>query len=178
MVERALRLQRRGLDVAQIAQSLHQLDPALVAGVVLLHHPDHQRLAGALGGGEHLVGLAQGVGQRFLDEDVQPPLQRGDGHRRVVAAGQDQDGVERLGQQLVGGGEEPVHAVLAADLRQGDRIDVAERGDLEAVVQLAQVGQMHDLGDRAHADHPCPQPFHREALLISHKRMSQRVPLE
>src|SRR5215208_308695 len=58
VVERALRLQCRGLDVAEIAQSLHQLNPALIAGVVLLHHPDHQRLAGALCRSDDVVGLA------------------------------------------------------------------------------------------------------------------------
>ena len=108
---------------------------------------------------------------------MQTALERGDGHRPVVAAGEDQDHVERLGQELVGGGEQAVHTVLPTDLRQHDRIDVTERGDLEAVVQLAQIGQMHDLSDGAHANDPCPQPFHREALLISHKR-SQRGPLE
>jgi hypothetical protein len=41
MVERALRLERGCFDVAEIAQSLHQLDPALIARVVLLHHADH-----------------------------------------------------------------------------------------------------------------------------------------
>jgi hypothetical protein len=55
---------------------------------------------------------------------------------------------------------------LAANLRQHDRIDVTERGDLEAVVQLAQIGQMHDLGDRAHTDDSYPQSLHLPFLLI------------
>src|SRR5918994_3600049 len=170
VVERTLRLQRRSLDVTEITQSLHQLNPALITGVVLLHHPDHQRLTGALGRCDDVISLAQGVRQWLLHQHMQPSLERGDGHRPVVTAGENQDDIERLGQELVGGGKQAVHAVLPADLRQHNRIDVTECGDLEAVVQLAKVGQMHDLSDRAHANDPRPQPFHREALLSTYKR--------
>ena len=74
-------------------------------------------------------------------------------NRRVASGRQHEHGVERLGDQVspVGKtarrGEEPARVIE----RFGRQ--VAERRDLEAVVQLGQVVEVHHLGDEPAADH-------------------------
>ena len=47
------------------------------------HVRDQQLLARAPGGGKHPIGVRQGKGNRFFDQDVLARLERGHGRRRM-----------------------------------------------------------------------------------------------
>ena len=53
------------------------------------------------------------------------------------------------------------HAVLAAELGEELRGEIAEPGDLELAAQLPEVGEVLDLSDRAAADDADLEPLHR-----------------
>src|ERR1700730_14102069 len=72
----------------------------------------------------------------------------------MTARGQHEHGVERLRNELLPLRELLGDAVLATHRRKDGLRQVADRGDLEPIGQLAQVVEVHDLGDQATADHP------------------------
>ena len=129
-----------------------------VCGVVALVVRDHERDVRPFGGVDHRRTLPGGEAHRLLDEDVNPGPGSLDRHRSVAAGREHQDGVDRLAQQV-----SPIRADLrdAVPLGARGRVlrgDVADRGDLEAVRQLAQVVEVHDLRDETRSDHAHPHP--------------------
>jgi hypothetical protein len=98
------------------------LGEAAVGGVVTFVVGDHQGDAGALGCLDHGVALGDGEAEWLFDQDVPAGLGGGDGDRGVAAGGQDEDGVERSGEQVapVGGGEGD-GVVAGAGVAQGLR---------------------------------------------------------
>jgi hypothetical protein len=153
-VGRDRRLERGDPHEPQVLERRHERGEALVGGVVALHRADHQHDAGALGGGEHVAALGDAKGERLLHEHVLAALRRGDRDRRVAARGEDEDGVEVVGHEVLPAGERPRHAVALRQLPRQLRRDVAQRRDLVAVLELGEVGEMHDLRDETAAHHP------------------------
>jgi hypothetical protein len=57
-------------------------------------------------------------------------------------------------------GEPARHAVVIADDAKRARGDVTERGELEALVKLSEVREVHHLRDQPAADHANADPRH------------------
>ena len=113
---------------------------------------DHEHDARGVRSLDHGRGLGRGETHRLLDEDVDACLRGLDRHGRVAAAGQHEDGVDGLAQKVA-----PVGAGRLDSISRGARggvlgRDVADCGDLESVGQLAEVVQVHHLGDEAGTD--------------------------
>jgi hypothetical protein len=104
--------------------------------VVPLHVADLHDLRGAIASGDDAVGVGEHDGERFLDEDVQPRLERVDGDVGVRRGGRrDQDRVEAAGveeRSVIGmHRRDPVPGChRLADAAAG----IGERRDLETVV--------------------------------------------
>src|ERR1700737_1658765 len=86
-----------------------------------------------------------------------PCLRGGDGDRRMAAGCQHHHGVGWFLEQCPPVGEAFRDAVTLADLVDNGPREVADRGNLEAVTQLAEVMEVHDLGDQPAADDADPQ---------------------
>ena len=89
---------------------------------------------------------------------MQACLRRRDRDGGVAARGEDEDGVQRPLQELLPGAvllRNPVFAGAGGPDRFGQ---VAHGGDLEAVGKLAEIVEVHDLGDQAAPDDSNPQP--------------------
>jgi hypothetical protein len=93
-------------------------------------------------------------------------LGSGDGDRRMAAGGQDQDRVQRGGQEILPACERAGHAVVAGTSARQLLRHIAERGDLEPVCELAQIVEVHHLGDQAASDDPDPKPLRHRSIHI------------
>ena len=125
--------------------------------------PDRKGHVRVAAGRDHLVGLSQGEAHRLLHEDVEPAPRGRDRGRGVRRAGQDHDGIEVARDELAPVREVALDAVRARDRAGGAGREVADGRDLEPVAELAQVVEMHDLGDEAAADHTDAYPTVGEA---------------
>ena len=145
-------------DRAGVDPFLHQPD-ALGGAALVAHLRDH---AGALGGGAEGPGLADRVGEGFLDVDVLAVAQReGGGGVMVVVGGGDRDRVDPIGERgehfpviaeeadrgQVGAGEAGGGLQFGAalvGLRDEVLVHVAERDQIDPRV-------LHQFGDRVEA---------------------------
>ena len=75
-----------------------------------------------------------------------------DRDRGVAAGRQHEDGVEAVGEHVLPGGVAGRLREERSRVRERRRRDVAEGRDLEPVAELAQVRQVHHLGDETTAD--------------------------
>ena len=91
-------------------------------------------------------------------------LRRGDGDRRLTAGGQDQDRVQRGRQEILPPSESAGHAVVAGASAAQILRQVAKRADHEPVGKLAQIVEVHHLGNQPASDDPDPKPFRHRPI--------------
>lgn len=81
-----------------------------------------------------------------------PGLRRGDRDGFMASRGEHHDSVERFFEQVLPIGEAAVDAVVVTNpLDDGSR-EITNGGNLEPIVELAQVVEVHHLGDEAATD--------------------------
>ena len=154
-VQAVVRVEVVDLHEADVGHRAHPRLRELVRGLVPLHVRHHQDDARPLRRRDHRFRLRHGDAHRLLHQDVLARLGGGDARRGVRPRRADDHRVDVAPHQLAIVGEAPLlrHAVLRADDLEEPRREVREAADRELVVQLAQVGEMLDLRDRAAPDH-------------------------
>ena len=151
------RLQRRDLHQSEPCRR-HELGrEALDRRVVALHVADHERDPRVARRRDHRPPFGRREAHRLLDEDVQPRPGGRDRGQGVRSGGGDEHGIERRLEQLLPASHACRDGEPFADGRENRRRQVADRLDRVPVRELAQVGEVHDLGDQPAADDPDPE---------------------
>ena len=131
-----------------------------VGGIVPLHVRDHADRARGAVRGQDLVRLARGEAHRLLGQHVLARPKGIDHHPAVRVGARDEHGVERLPQELLVVGEPAGAPVVLTDVAECARRNVAQRHQVEALVKLPEVRQVHHLRDQPAADDADTDPRH------------------